>query len=53
VIQKRESGNCLQWVHLRHGDAMLMLKSPEPAISVRQDNAKAGVTIYFYVSDIK
>ena len=52
VINKRESHGCLQWVHLKHGNTTLMLKSIEPDHSKQKHSLDSGLSLYLYVNDI-
>lgn len=52
VIQKRESNGCLQWVHLKHGNTSVMLKSAGSASPGAAQHQQAGVCLYLYVNNI-
>ena len=52
VISKRESNGCLQWVHLKHGNTTLMLKSVETNHSEQKHSLHSGISLYLYVNNI-
>jgi uncharacterized glyoxalase superfamily protein PhnB len=52
VVQKRELGARLHWVHIKHGNTSLMLKHMDMAVSTQVDNPVSGVSIYLYVDNI-
>ena len=52
VISKRESNGCLHWLHLKHGDTTLMLKSIEPDHPEQKHSLHSGISLYLYVNNI-
>ncbi len=52
VINKRQSNGCLQWLHLKHGNSTLILKSVEPNHSEQKHSLRSGASLYLYVNNI-
>ena len=53
IIKKRELHGQLEWIHLMHGNTTLMLQAAEEKISDTSPVSRSGITLYFFVDDIK
>lgn len=52
IVNKRESNNELQWVHIMNGDITMMLQTVERNTSETRPDQKPNINIYFFVNDI-
>lgn len=53
VVNKRESDDCMQWVHIMHGSTTLMLQSLEQSPSETENSRQSSISLYFFVNNIK
>lgn len=52
IVNKRESNNELQWVHIMNGDITMMLQTVERNTPETRPDQKPNINIYFFVNDI-
>ena len=52
VVNKRESGGQLSWVHLMHGSTTLMLQAAEDTVSEMNISQQSKIKLYYFVNNI-